>query len=339
MPREGLAELAAAAAREPLADREPLFRALLDSPVHLLRTVQEAAAPGTRRVFRGGETLALWTEPDVRWETVWVPVFSGPEAASRYLEYLERDAPEGEVFEWVRVGLGDILATLQAVPRFAGLLVDSVSCAGVRLEWDEVDALSAGRLPEPAPVLHRLADEPPPLPADLRCVVGACPMPIDGEPARQLVFPETEGLELQDFRRLVSVGEEGNSPLWTPCRHLAATLLRVSEAPERAARLAAALIDFRMLGEAEAVCERLARAGPTAAIGLVGLARALHLAGKLDRCIEVCRQGLDRYPEQLELYLNLARAHAQTEDLEAAREVARRGISRFPHDAELERFL
>jgi hypothetical protein len=206
-----------------------------------------------------------------------------------------------------------------------------------------MDALSAGRLPEEAPVLYELPVEGYRIPGGTECRREE----LDGELSlpggRLLLFPEAGRPGRHEFRRLVRLRPDGAEPGWTPCRHFTAALRsfarRREDEPEHEAMLLAALSHFGMAGEAEAACRQAMAHRKQRPLAFSVLSKVLLRYGRLEECVDVCREGVAECPEERSLYLHRTLAHAQLEDLDAARGVACDALRRFPDCKELERFL
>lgn len=336
-----LGRLVREAVRDPLADRGELFSAMLRVPTFLLQAGDEEPRGIETRSYRGGEDFSIWADPDPGWGSLWVPMFSSPERVAEFVERLEPGAGGGRFFQWASHLPNEIYGSLQGTPRFAGIRLDPTVQGGLRIDWPEVESLSGGRLPPPGPALHRGDGADYRVPEGTRCALSRGTKPIDGCDARQIIFPDTEGLILEDFRRLAEVDSSGTGKAWTPCRHFAAMLRGRAGAGDAGGvrSLVRCLVDFELFGEAEGYCAGLAGDPERSAYAAGALSTILLRTGQLERCIEVCRRGIEEHPEERPLYLNWARAHAQTEDLEAARDVARRGMARFPEDPGLRKFL
>lgn len=287
--------------------------------------------------------VSLWAEPDRRGEGIWVPVFSGSEGVSEYAERESSSLPCGRHLQWMRHKPGQLFGLLQSIPCFAGIYLHGDEGGRVRIDWPEVQSLSEKRVPADAPVLYALPVESYTLPEGTKCLWGDLDGFADRLSGKQVIFPQAEKPDLQDFRRLVRLNLEGEDPVWTPCRHFVSAARRFMEdRPEDAALhldvLVRSLVRFEMFGEAEGVCRGLVD-GRHAAFAMTTLSQVLKRIGRLEDCIEVCREGLGRFPEERLFYVNQALAHAQMEDLELARNVAKKGAELFPADPALRRFL
>ncbi|MFA5138803.1 MAG: hypothetical protein WC728_06165 [Elusimicrobiota bacterium] len=331
------------AAREPLSSRRELYGELLRCPTYLLHCGEKPVDGTETRSFHSGDTFSVWADPDCGSGGVWIPVFSREEHVSAFVAQRGLAGQRGEHWQWMRHDPGRVYGLLHDVPCLSGILLSPGISGGVRLEWPEVDALSAGHPPDEAPVLYEMPAEGYRIPEGTDCRWGELDGELSPPGGRQLLFPEAGRPERHEFRRLVRLRLEGAEPAWTPCRHLTAALRsfarRCGDAPEYEALLLAALAHFGMAGEAEAACRRAMARRERRPIAFSILSKVLLRSGRLDECVEVCKEGMAECPEERSLYLHRTLAHAQLEDLDAAREVARGALSRFPECEELERFL
>ncbi|MFH1723119.1 MAG: hypothetical protein ABII00_00710 [Elusimicrobiota bacterium] len=330
--------------RRPLGSRLRLCEGMMQSPTYLLQAGDQPLGDAEVRSVKGTGGLSVWAESDASLGGVWVPLFTGHEQASAYVSRQDLRPPEGRRFQWVRHEPGQVYEVLQGIPCFAGVWLDPGAQSRVRLDWAEVNALSERRLPADIPVLYTLPVDGYRLPEGTRCRIGHLDERVFGFQGRQVIFPEAGDLELQDFRKLVQVDLDEDETAWAPCRHFVAFLRRVVAGGKAGARrhehaLVQSLIAFEMYGEAEAFCSRLAGEDGRASYALAQLSLIFRRSGRLESCIEVCRNGLREHPAEPMLYRNLVLSHAQMENLEEAREVARRGLRWFPDDATLIRFV
>jgi hypothetical protein len=324
-----------AAARDALAPRAGLYEALLSSPTYLLHA-ETGPEPDSSEPLEPGD-LNLWAESDTGLGGVWVPVFSTPEAAARYAETLESE----DKLRWVSQEPGRVWPLLASIPRLAGVRLDPPREETPGLEWTEIRDLAGGRLPEDGPRMYELPDGPYRIPDGLRGRFGHLEPARVGFDGRQVVFPDEAPLALEDFRRWVRLTLDDGEQAWTPCRHFAALLRRQAERDgdsDIEAILLAALIEFEMYGDAEAYCARIVVDPARTAFALGQLARIYRRSGRLDCCLQVCREGLRDHPGEISLHRNLALALAELEDVDGAREAARSGLERFPGDPTLSRF-
>ncbi|PCI37459.1 MAG: hypothetical protein COB53_06285 [Elusimicrobia bacterium] len=325
-----LAECIQAAAADSFAPRKSLFEALLAQKTYLLDAETKDSCDGSE--------LNLWAEEDSDLGGIWVPLFSTAESAMGYAQSLQTE----DALRCVSQAPGRVFELLTAIPRIAGVRLDPPGEEVAGLEWSELRALSEGRLPDEGPHLYDLPDGPFPMPSGLRGRFGQLEASRVGFKGRQVVFPDEAPLALEDFRRWVRLTLDDHEEAWTPCRHFAALMRRKASFdhdPQLETELIAALIEFEMYGDAEAVCGRLVLEPGRAGFSLGQLARIYRRSGRLDECLRICEEGLLDYPDEAALYRNLTLGRAELEDLEGAREAARGGLERFPLDATLRRFV
>ena len=323
-----LPALSDAARRRPLGPRRRFHEALRTASVTVL------AAEGDAQ-----ESLEIWADKDPVLGGLWIPVFSRKPEADSFRERMAR--PGERPLKAVSGPAAELFGAILEVPRFSGVKVDPNARSSARLERAEVSALAAGTIPPEAPALHSLGGVRVSLPDGIPCRFGEAD-PSFGPPGRRALFPAAPGLALQDFRSLVELDLSG-TVAWVPCRNFAAALAsapcekgRRSEVDET---LMEALVSFGMLGEAEALCERLGAEAERSAWAAGHLGRILRRSGRLNDCIAHCRACIPRYPDESRLHRALTLALAELEELEAARDAARAGLERFPDDAALKRFV
>lgn len=329
-----LTEAIRAAARDALAPRAPLYEALLSSSTYLLHARTESGEDPATSIEPAD--LNLWAESDTELGGIWIPAFSTPEAAARYAATLDSE----DELHWVSQKPGGVYALLAAIPRLAGVRLDPPGEDGPGLEWDELHALAQGRVPPDGPRLYELPDGPYRMPDGLRGRFGHVAPERVGFDGRQVVFPDEAPLALEDFRRWVRLTLDDGQQAWTPCRHFAALLRRQADRDRDFSLetvLLAALVEFEMYGDAEALCARLVVEPGRAGFALGELAGIYRRSGRLESALRVCREALCDHPGEASLHRNLALALAELEDLPGAREAARSGLARFPTDAVLRR--
>lgn len=326
MPAE-LSALSEAARRRPLGPRRRFYEALKSASVTVL------AAEGAAE-----DSLEVWADKDPVLGGLWIPVFSQKAAAESFGETMKRQAERP--LKAVSGPAGELFGAILEVPRFSGVKVDPNARSSARLERAEVSSLAAGAVPPEAPSLYTLGGVRVSLPDGIPCRFGEAD-PSFGPPGRRALFPAAPGLALQDFRSLVELDLSG-TVAWVPCRNFVAALAsapcekgRRSEVDET---LMEALVSFGMLGEAEALCEKVGAEAERSAWAAGHLGRILRRSGRLNDCIAHCRASIPRYPDESRLHRALTLALAELEELEAAREAARAGLARFPDDAALRRF-
>jgi len=98
------------------------------------------------------------------------------------------------------------------------------------------------------------------------------------------------------------------------------------------------LIGFEMYGEAESLCDWLARKGDEA-FAWVCQAVILGKTGRLRECAEFCRKAAAKYPAELSFRVNGVRALAALGQAEEARKSAVEALKDFPGDEALTALL
>lgn len=308
---ENLERLIESASRAPRASRAALFRELLRSETYLL-TVDDPLPQGeVRKVAHAQASFPVWADRDAELGGVWVPVFPARDRVRDFVAARGLRAPRDKEFLWMGHAPGQVFGLLRGVRRFAGIRLHLDARVSTDLSWTEVFALSEGRLPDEAPELYELPVEKLTIPAGVRLSFGRLKgWPGEDEP-RLMFMPEAGRIRAEDARRLVRL-PLGEGWAWTPCRHFLQILRRLrilgSDGSDRfPERMLAAQIEFRMYGEAEALCDwALARGRENFA--WLGLSVVYGRTKRYEECAQLCGLGAAKYPGERAFHANGLRA-------------------------------
>ncbi|UPT73519.1 MAG: hypothetical protein M0D55_16870 [Elusimicrobiota bacterium] len=332
---ENLEHLIRRAFVDPRSPRTALFKELLRSETYLL-TVDEPLKDGEmKRVAAPDSSFPVWADKDPELGGVWVPVFPARDRVRDFVAARKLKTPRGKEFLWMGHMPGQVFGLLRGVQRFAGIRLFLDPGVSIAVPWNEVRALSEGKIADEGPKRYELPFERLIIPAGARLSFGRLkPLPGEDKP-RLLLMPEAGRFAPEDLRRLVRLPLGGGRHAWTPCRHFLQILRRVTADDGGADRyledLFASLLAFEMYGEAEALCEWFEHRGHEA-YAWVGLSAIYGRCGRMDECAALCRRAVAKYPEERSFHVNGIRALTALGRTEEAARCAAAATARFPGD-------
>jgi len=350
---ETLEYLIQQAADRPQKPRAGLYKELLRSQTFLL-CVDDPLPDGPEvRVTRQARDFSVWADRDPEMGGVWVPVFPARDDVGGYVRGRSLRPPKGKEFVWMEHQPGEVFKLLRGVRYFAGLRLILDPATQVPVPWTAVRSLCAGRVPPDAPELYELPVSRLAIPEGVRIAYGQVALGAQEGEGKLLSLPEAGAFAAEDLRKLVKLDLGSHGVVWMVCRHFLQVLrylqslgkgpkeaLREGEAPPRdyLQDILRSLIGFEMYGEAESLCDWVARKGDEA-FAWVCEAVILGKTGRLRECADLCRKAAAKYPEERSFRVNGARALAALKETAAARAFAAEGLGKFPDDEALAALL
>jgi hypothetical protein len=373
---ETLEYLIQQAADHPRHPRGSLYRELLRSQTFLLGVDQPLPDGPEVRVSRKARDFAVWADRDPEMGGVWVPVFPARDDVGEYVRGRRLQAPRGKEFVWMEHQPGEVFRLLRGVRYFAGLRLTLEPGTQVPVPWSLVRSLCEGRVPEDAPELYELPVARLAIPEGVPIAYGRADLGASEGEGKLLCLPVAGHFAAEDMRKLVRLDLGRNGVVWMVCRHFLQVLrylqslgegaggkeIRPAGATRKEASPADGASDtvggtsdaagagrylqdilrsqigFEMYGEAESLCDWLARKGDEA-FAWVCQAAILGKTGRLAECAEFCRKAAAKYPAELSFRANGVRALVALGRTEEARKFAAESLKDFPGDAALAALL
>lgn len=333
---ENLEHLIRRAFTSPLLSRAPLYKELLRSETYLLTVDAPLAEGEIRRVTKPDSSFPVWADKDAELGGIWVPLFPARDRVRDFVDARGLKAPRGKEFLWMGHMPGQVFSLLRGVRRFAGVKLFLDPHTAVAVPWPDVRALAEGRAPGEAAARYELPLERLVIPAGVKLSFGRLPPWAGEEKPVLLLMPEAGRFKPEDMRRLVRLPLTEGRHAWTPCRHFLQILARLKAlgAEGHMESVIASLISFEMYGEAEALCEWLEQRGRQA-FAWLALTSIYARAGRLDECVQLCREGVALYPAEKGFHLGGVRALLALGRRDEAALRAAEALSLFPGDAAL----
>lgn len=334
---ENLEHLIRRASLNPRLPRTALYKELLRSETYLL-TVDSPLEDGEiKRVTKPDASFPVWADKDPELGGVWVPLFPARDRVRDFVAARKLKTPKGKEFLWMGHMPGQVFSLLRGVRRFAGIKLFLDPELSVLVPWNDVRALSEGKIFDEGPKRYELPFERLVIPAGARLSFGKM-KPWDGEEKPVLMLmPDAGKFAPEDLRRLVRL-PLGSKHAWMPIRHFLQMMRRLQTLSGEGARyledLFASLLAFEMYGEAEALCEWFEHRGHQA-YAWVGLSAIYGRCGRMEECADLCLRALAKYPEERSFHINGIRALVALGRPEDAARYAAAAVLRFPGDAAL----
>ena len=331
---ENLEHLIRRSARDPRLPRTALFKELMRSETYLLTLDTPLEEGEVKRVTKPESSFPVWADKDPELGGVWVPVFPARDRVRDFVSARRLKSPKGKEFLWMGHTPGQVFTLLRAVQRFAGIRLYLDPGLFVTVPWDDVRALSEGRVVDEGPRRHELPLDKLVIPAGARLSFGRLkPWPGEEKPVL-LVMPDAGRFTPEDLRRLVRL-PLGEKHAWVPCRHFLQILRHIQtlggSGDQYLENVFTALMGFEMYGEAEALCEWIEHRGHEAYAWL-GLSAVYGRSGRMSECAQLCGRAVEKYPEERAFHINGIRAlMALGRSLEAVKRAAA-AVTRFPCD-------
>ena len=342
---ETLEYLIQQAADHPRHARGGLYRELLRSQTFLLCVDQPLPDATEVRVSRKARDFAVWADRDPEMGGVWVPVFPARDDVGEFVRSRQLRAPRGKEFVWMEHRPGEAFRILRAVRYFAGLRLTLDPQIQVPVPWTLVRSLAEGRVPSDSPELYELPVSRLAIPEGSRVAYGRVQLGGQEGEGRLLCLPEAGHFSAEDLRKLVRLDLGRHGVVWMVCRHFLQVLryLRNNGGSEELETrcvqdILRSLIGFEMYGEAEALCDWLARKGGEA-FAWICLGAILARTGRAAECVELCRKAAAKYPQERSFRLNGARSLAALGRTQEAREFVTSGLKDLPDDTALREVL
>jgi hypothetical protein len=331
---ENLEHLIRRAAVNPRMPRTALYKELLRSETYLLTVDQPLAEGEVKRVTKSDSSFPVWADKDPELGGVWVPVFPARDRVRDFVAARKLKTPKGKEFLWMGHMPGQVFSLLRGVPRFAGIRLFLDPGMSVTVPWNEVRALSEGKIADEGPRRYELPLERLVIPAGARLSFGKMkPWPGEEKPVL-ILMPDAGKFSPEDLRRVVRL-PLADKHAWMPVRHFLQMLRRLQalggENDRYLEDLFASLLAFEMYGEAEALCEWFQHRGHEA-YAWVGLSAIYGRCGRMDECAAVCLRGLEKYPAERSFHVNGIRALAAVGRNDEAARRADEAVRRFPGD-------
>ena len=338
---ETLEYLIQQAADHPRHPRGGLYRELLRSQTFLLCVDQPLPDGAEVRVTRKAQDFAVWADRDPELGGVWVPVFPARDDVGAFVRERRLRAPGGKEFVWMEHQPGEVFRLLRGVRYFAGLRLTLEPGTQVPVPWSLVRSLCEGRVPADEPELYELPVARLAIPEGVRVAYGRIDLGRAEGEGKLLCLPAAGHFAAEDLRKLVKLDLGRNGVVWMVCRHFLQILryLQSLGGTDRHLQdILRSLIGFQMYGEAESLCDWLARKGDEA-FAWVCQAAILGKTGRLRECAEFCRKAAAKYPAERSFRVNGARALAASGQKEEARQFAAEGLKDFPGEPALSALL
>ncbi len=352
---ETLEHLIQQAADHPRHPRGSLYRELLRSQTFLLGVDQPLPDGPEVRVSRKARDFAAWADRDPELGGIWVPVFPARDDVGEFVRACRLRAPGGKEFVWMEHQPGEVFRLLRGVRYFAGLRLTLELGTQVSVPWSLVRSLGEGRVPEDTPELYELPVARLAIPEGVPIAYGRADLGGRQGEGKLLCLPAAGHFVAEDLRKLVRLDLGRNGVVWMVCRHFLQVLryLKSLGASREEIRPAGtcgvsdtagagrylrdilhSLIGFEMYGEAESLCDWLARKGDEA-FAWMCQAAILGKTGRLDECAEFCGKAAAKYPAELSFRVNGVRALIALGRTEEARKSAGAALKDFPGDEAL----
>ncbi|MBI5240996.1 MAG: hypothetical protein HY926_11030 [Elusimicrobia bacterium] len=344
---ETLEYLIQQAADHPSLPRHGLYKELLRSQTFLFCVDEPLEGGPEVRVTRQARDFSVWADRDPEMGGVWVPVFPARDDVGGYVRGRRLRPPKGKEFVWMEHQPGEVFKLLRGVRYFAGVRLTLDPATQVPVPWTLVRSLCEGRLPSDAPELYELPVSRLTIPEGVRIAYGRAELGAQEGEGKLLSLPAAGQFAAEDMRKLVKLDLGSSGVVWMVCRHFLQVLryLQGSAAGREEIRPAGpardylqdilrSLIGFEMYGEAESLCDWLARKGDEA-FAWVCQAAILGKTGRLRECAEFCLKAAAKYPQERSFRVNGARSLAALGRNEEARRFAEDGLKDFPGDKAL----
>ena len=335
---EALEHLIQQAADHPKHTRAGLYKELLRSQTFLLCVDQPLKSVSEVRVTRSPQDFSVWADRDAEMGGVWVPVFPARDEVGEFVRSRRLRPPKGKEFLWMEHQPGQVFGLMRGVRHFAGLRLYLDAKTQVPVPWSLVRILSSGGVPPDATELYELPVARLVIPEGVRIAYGRVELGGGEGEGKLLCLPAAGHFGSEDMRKLVRLDLGKNGVVWMVCRHFLQVLRYVQAADGETGRyvedILRSLIGFEMYGEAEALCEWLARKG-NEAFAWVCQAVVFGKTGRLAECAAFCRKAAAKYPQERSLRINGARALAALGKADEAREFVREGLQALPDDPAL----
>ena len=348
------------AADHPRQSRRGLYRELLRSQTFLLCVDQPLQEAAELRVTRSAQDFAVWADRDPEMGGIWVPVFPARDDVGEFVRARHLRPPKGKEFLWLEHQPGEVFRPVRGVRHFAGLRLTLGPDIQVPIPWSLVRVLAESRVPADAPELYDLPVRRLAIPEGVRIAYGRVDLGAGGQ-GKLLCLPAAGHFAAEDLRKLVKLDLGRHGVVWMVCRHFLQVLRYVHGINRASGRIVPeggappsgeggggaegyvedilrSLIGFEMYGEAEALCEWLARKGDEA-FAWACQADIFGKMGRLRECADFCRKAAVKYPRERSLRVNGARAMAALGLSDEAREFAAAGLQVFPGDPVLAALL
>lgn len=339
---ETLEYLIQQAAEHPRHPRGALYRELLRSQTFLLCVGKPMENPDEVRVAKGPQDFAVWVDRDPELGGVWVPLFPASDDVERFVRTRRLRPPKGKDFLWLEHQPGDVFRLLRAVRHFSGMRLHVEPQTYVPVPWSLVKSLSAGRVPSDAPELYELPIERLAIPEGTSITYGRIPLGEAGQ-GKLLCLPAAGHFGAEDMRKLVKLDMGQHGVVWMACRHFLQVVRYLhsqdgGDKKRHSEDILRALMGFEMYGEAENLCEWLARKGEELFAWKCLVAVWLKI-GRLSECVDFCRQAAAKYPQERSFWIHGARALLILEKVGEARAFAAEGLKALPGDKTLSKIL
>ncbi|MCX5795802.1 MAG: tetratricopeptide repeat protein [Elusimicrobia bacterium] len=339
---ETLEVLIQQAADHPRRPRGGLYRELLRSQTFLLGVDEPLPEGSEVKVSRKAQDFAAWADRDPELGGVWVPLFPARDDVGEFVRARRLRAPRGKDFVWMEHQPGEVFRLLRGVRYFAGLRLTLETDTQVPVPWTLVRSLCAGRVPDDAPELYELPVARLAIPEGVRIAYGRVDLGGREGEGKLLCLPAAGHFAAEDLRKLVRLDLGRNGVVWMVCRHFLQVLRYVQSlgggAGGHLQDILRSLIGFEMYGEAESLCDWLARKGDET-FAWVCQAAILGKTGRVRECAEFCRKAAAKYPAEVSFRVNGARALAASGQTEEARTMAAEGLKDFPGNGALAALL
>ena len=347
---ETLEYLIQQAADHPRHPRGSLYRELLRSQTFLLGVDQPLPDGSEVRVTRKAQDFAAWADRDPELGGVWVPVFPARDDVGEFVRARRLRIPHGKEFVWMEHQPGEVFRLLRGVRYFAGLRLTFEPDTQVPVPWTLVRSLCEGRVPDDAPELYELPVARFTIPEGVPIAYGRADLGGREGEGKLLCLPAAGHFAAEDLRKLVRLDLGRGGVVWMVCRHFLQVLRYLQSsggtcgtsdtagAGRYLRDILRSLIGFEMYGEAESLCDWLARKGDEA-FAWVCQTSILGKTGRLRECAEFCRKAAAKYPAELSFRVNGVRALVAQGQTEEARKFAVEALKDFPGDEALSALL
>lgn len=339
---ETLEYLIQQAADHPRRSRAGLYRELLKSQTFLLCVDHPLQTEAEVRVTRSAANFSVWADRDPELGGVWVPVFPARDEVGDFVGSRGLRPPKGKDFLWMEHQPGEVFRLLRGVRHFAGLRLYLDPGTQVPVPWSLVRAVSEGRVPADGPELYPLPLTRLAIPKGVRIAFGRVALGgADGE-GKLLCLPAAGHFSAEDIRKLVRLDLGRHGVVWMACRHFLQVLRYLrsesQEAGPEGEDILRSFMGFEMYGEAEALCEWLARKG-NETFAWVCQAAILGKTGRIAECAEFSLKAAAKYPKERAFCIDGARALSSLGRPEEARKLLAEGLQANPDDPSLRELL
>jgi hypothetical protein len=325
------------ASDHPRHSRTALYKELLRSQTFMLCVDSPLQEQEEVRVTSQPQDFAIWADRDEELGGVWVPVFPARDTVGEFVNTRHLVPPKGKDFLWMEHKAGEVFRLMQSVHYFAGIRLYMDRNTSLPVPWSVVRMLGAGRIPADIPERYELPVARLAIPEGSRIAYGRIPLDAKSE-GKLLCLPAAGRFGAEDMRKLVRLDLGAHGVVWMACRHFLQVLrylqTRGGDAGRYVEDILRSMIGFEMYGEAEALCEWLARKD-NEAFAWVCRAAIYGKTGRFLECAEFCREAAAKYPEERSFRINGARAWASLGKADEARAFAQDGLGAFPEDPAL----